>query len=215
MTKITDNHASPAIYPFEIHVTVSVTESQMEAFSEYCRSIGVKPIVLDLYRKASCAPTIDVMTSSRAVMTFDEAKARANETCRLLSMGGFAVVRHKIETAPWHPSASNYDVGTQYLEAHIPVVLRSDSIPNLRSVAAKISEQGMNVHVSRNAFKRDGDTATVMVTHRTMDASPEIFNAAVDTISQLLAAHFTVLPAEREFVIVDTNLSHDDQWVSV
>ena len=100
--------------PFEIHITVDGCEMRdpiffdrkkfdIDQFKVACNKIGVKPIVLDL--EANSTIIKDHMTSSKH---FGDNKSAYLESQRIfeeLEKFGFDVVRTKIETVPWHPTA--------------------------------------------------------------------------------------------------------------
>ena len=92
--------------PFEIHVTIEA-DSFLESISEFkedCKSIGVKPIVIDLEINDGSIIK-DVMTSSKFFGDNRTAYEESERIVRELKDMGYKVVRNKIETVPWHPAA--------------------------------------------------------------------------------------------------------------
>ena len=140
--------------PFEIHVTVK--NAEREPFVEACRSLEVKPIILDLQMKDHVLK--DTMTSSKCYGHNSDAYREMKRISRGLTELGFWVVREKIETVPWHPGApsSKHENPVMpqdcYFETHIAVVVSKDTL-------AKVSEIALahNAHLSRNAFKTFDD----------------------------------------------------------
>ena len=202
---------------YEIHVTVRTNE--VERFQEVCKAMGVKPIILELQKKSGDV-LCEVMTSSTISTddpTIGEAKVAMIRTCSNLSKERFVVVRAKIETVPWHPLAPSEHNGKfhydgSHFETHFGVIVKNiDDFENLKKLAKRHS-----LHLSRNTFKQLADGSYIqMATRRSYTLLKEDFELLVDTISSELAMMglTTEKPPVIEFAILDTDQSHDDQWL--
>ena len=202
---------------YEIHVTVRTNE--VERFQEVCKTIGVKPIILDLQKKSGDV-LCEVMTSS-TISTYDktvvEAKAAMVGICVLLTKEGFEVIRSKIETVPWHPLAPSEHNGAQHFEGshfetHFGVVINSiEDVESLTDIA-----RTFKLHLSKNIFKRRPDGSYIqMVTYRSYDKVSEDFSLLVDQILKTMYAHHLTLDKlpKIEFAVYDTNHEHDLKWI--
>lgn len=198
-------------YPFEIHLTVKCNPSPFDdpqalTFNQACERIGVKPLVVELGNMAA----VDVMTSSKIDGTFTQALLHAIDVTDQFTQFGMTVIRTKIETTPWHPSAAA-PTAVQYFESHLAVeVTPSQSVDNLRETAAK-----SGCHTSRNAFKVYPDHKVIMVTKRDSKCLAPEFIQQVDEIRKVLTdSDYKVGHPIVEFVIYDSNQAHDDAWVA-
>jgi hypothetical protein len=117
------------------------------------------------------------------------------------------VLRIKIETVPWHPSASVLE-GEQYFESHLAV-----ECPVMeREILSRIAKD-LGCHASRNVNKVIEDTATVMVTYRSQEPR-EGFEASVKARAEAITLMgFKVAKTIVEFAIFDTNRKHDAVWL--
>jgi len=126
--------------PFEIHITVERPE-QIELFKYVCKSIGVKPIIIDLEVNNNVIMS-DVMTSSlhygdneSVLKEVERIKMKleipsdyfTNDIDTSTAWTEFKVLRTKIETVPWHPAAPSvlnqlkFKEGN-YFESHVRIV---------------------------------------------------------------------------------------------
>jgi hypothetical protein len=200
--------------PFEIHVTVKTYE--LESFKNACTDLKVKPIILELQLQNDNTLQ-DVMTSSTFLGSnkgaFDEVK-RISEG---LKATGFNVVREKIETVPWHPSApSKKDSNAVmpkncYFETHFNIICTDDRKAELKELS-----DSKQCHLSRNIFKKiDDNTYKIMVTYRSYDALYEDFKDKVEDIKKSFISNgFQVDKVILEFAIYDTKVSHDFNWIN-
>lgn len=202
--------------PYEIHITVH--NPDLDAFRAACADLGVKPIVLDLQDKSGGSVVGDVMTSSKA---FGD-NATAYEEVRRIADGlkarGFAVVREKVETVPWHPAAPRWRDGRAasimpqncYFECHFGVMTTRERMDDLTVIA-----KGLDCHRSRNVFKAHEDgTVTVMMTRRVYEGTYESFKDEVARIEAMMGR--MGFPLDRvvvEFSIYDTKVGHDAAWL--
>jgi hypothetical protein len=204
------------VIPYEMHVTVSAENSDLEDFKRICGVLGVKPILLDLHIQGD-KPIKDLMTSSVYMGDNRGAYEELQRISKGLRKAGFEVVREKIETIPWHPAApSRAHERTAmppncYFECHLAVLCTEDTEELLTEVAGLSS-----AHKSRNVFKRYGDgTYTVMVTLRHYDGFYECFEKKVEELKLALTnREFEVAKEIIEFSIFDTKVSHDAAWIT-
>jgi len=200
--------------PFEIHVTVS--ESNVEKFTEDCKAIGVKPIVLDLEKDREVV-MVDIMTSSVHYGDNNTAQKEVERISNALKANGYKVVRAKIETVPWHPaspmvSADWLDVSEEsYFESHIRIVTTEDRKYELIDIAKR-----HDAHLSRNYFKKlNKDQYIIMMTLRDYDETREGFEILVQNLkTDLESEDFLVDKAEIEFALYDTDTTHDSVWIT-
>lgn len=200
--------------PFEIHVTVTCPDILIPNFKNVCQECGVKPIVLDLQIGAS-GTIQDVMTSSTTFGTNKEAYDEMKRISNYLIANGYEVIREKIETVPWHPSAPmvSEDIMPKdcYFESHVAVTANTSNINKIREIA-----KSHGAHASKNKFKNiDDDNYVLMITLRAYDGYYEQFNLAVDKlIDEFHNNSIEVGKKIVEFSIYDTKVSHDAEWLT-
>lgn len=235
--------------PFEIHITVDGSEMRdpimfdrkrfdIDYFKKVCKSIGVKPIVLDLETNQDIIK--DTMTSSKF---FGDNRGAYDESQRIveeLKECGFEVLRTKIETVPWHPSAPavwpDFSKSNRspvnlpndcYFESHIGVII----LPEQKEDLTKYIDKEFNgktlgdrvnvrlsgiVKLSQNFFKKsvDGGQFVNMVTYRSNTVGSRDFKNEVEIIKEALRiGGFNFEKVEVEYAIYDTNVSHDSNWL--
>ena len=235
--------------PYEIHVTVDlensythkhINEESLNEFKEDCKSIGVKPIVIDLEMKDKSSMK-DVMTSSKFFgdnrTAYEESERIAN---RLKEMG-YDVVRNKIETVPWHPAAPQDKDKDHplwhgepipngcYFESHIGVLVTKETKPDLEELVdflnESIFELSGTAKLSKNFFKKTEDGRFVnMLTYRSNMANAKEFEAEVRAIEGIISGKngwsmldgfrsFEYEKVEIEYAVYDTNVTHDAKWI--
>jgi NTP pyrophosphatase (non-canonical NTP hydrolase) len=200
--------------PYEIHVTVR--ESFVEEFRQACAALGVKPILLDLHLQND-GVIRDLMTSSVHIGDNRTAYAELKRISDALAEGGFPVIREKIETIPWHPSAPSERHQNPkmppncYFESHLNIVCTEQRQGMLRAVA-----QGHGAKLSRNVFKKlDGDKFMIMMTLRISTGTAESFNEKLDALKRdIVAQGFEIGKTIVEFSVYDTKVSHDAAWIN-
>jgi len=203
--------------PYEIHITVEVAESN-DVFSDHCRTLDVKPIVLALQKNDTSIR--DVMTSSVHMGNNRSAYEEMKRISNGLWMQGYEVVREKIETVPWHPAAPTAKYGNLkmpedcYFETHIGVNLET-SQPDRKKALQDIADY-FNAHMSRNAFKmHDDGTYMQMITFRKYEGTFESFEGEANTLNGMIILEgFEVEKRVTEFSIYDTKVSHDAAWLT-
>ena len=192
------------LYPFEIHITVDDLDPM---FQEHTSKIGVKAITLDLNSNLK-----DQMTSSKFFGSYEEVQVEVQRIHRGLEFYGYQVIRTKIETVPWHPDAmisSEPRLNKKYLEAHLGIRCDLNRIKELQTIT-----DAYGIHMSRNVFKNFGKYFVIMATLRDSNCSPEEFNDDVQDIVRTLQEHdFELEKVQQEFVIFDSNVTHDDLWL--
>jgi len=222
--------------PFEIHVTVDLDNSythkhihdeNLDGFKDDCKNIGVKPIVIDLEINDGSIIK-DVMTSSKHFgdnrTAYEESERIANE----LKSKGYHVVRNKIESVPWHPSAPVISTGKEipngcYFESHIGIVIKPEEKRALNYLVEKLNEDkeemfylSGTIKLSQNFFKKskDGSKFVNMLTYRSnMCGSPK-FKLEVESIKHILDERgFDYEKVEVEYAVYDTNVTHDAKWI--
>jgi len=205
--------------PFEIHITVSVEEGELNEefvneFKKTCELLNVKSIVLDL-ENGSNETIKDVMTSSKF---YGDNRSVYEEVQRLyygLEYRGFKVVRKKIETVPWHPGAPS-ERGDKmpdncYFEAHIGCIISLDEKEKLAKLA-----KSQGAHMSRNSFKKiENEKFVNMITLRNYECTKEQFDIDVTNTTRMLTSHGIMFEKIiTEFCIYDSKVSHDYQWLN-
>ena len=233
--------------PYEIHVTVNLEDSythinsgSLKDFKEHCRSIGVKPIVIDLEMKDKSSMK-DVMTSSKFFGDNRTAYEESERIAKRLKEMGYEVVRNKIETVPWHPAAPQDDDKDHplwhgepipngcYFESHIGVLVTKETKPELEELVDflndSICELSGTAKLSKNFFKKTEDGRFVnMLTYRSNMANAKEFEAEVRSIERIISGKndwsmldgfrsFEYEKVEIEYAIYDTNVTHDAKWI--
>jgi hypothetical protein len=197
----------------------------VEDFKHHCKSLGVKPIVLELQLENGTLD--DVMTSSKHFgdnrSAYEESERIANELTKM----GYRVVRKKIETVPWHSAAPIIDgvlpiPNGCYFESHIGVVITPTEKQELNNFVealnAGLEDTGVGgvSKLSQNFFKKskDGSKFVNILTYRNNICGYDTFKEEVEMIkSSLTEERFSYEKVEIEYAIYDTNVTHDDAWL--
>lgn len=235
--------------PYEIHVTVDlensythkhINEESLNEFKEDCKSIGVKPIVIDLEMKDRSSMK-DVMTSSKFFGDNRTAYEESERIAKRLKDMGYSVVRNKIETVPWHPAAPQDKDKDHplwhgdpipngcYFESHIGVLVTKETKPDLEELVdflnESICEFSGTAKLSKNFFKKTEDGRFVnMLTYRSNMANAKEFEAEVRSIERIISGKndwsmldgfrsFEYEKVEIEYAVYDTNVTHDAKWI--
>lgn len=205
--------------PYEFHVTVEAQINNIEEFKDTCRDLAVKPIVLDLGINNDTVLT-DFMTSSTAMYEDDMmAYLELRRIADGMGNAGLNVLRRKIETAPWHPTAPSRPEQPMpdgcYFESHLALSILAENIPALRQLLATDPE-APDLHLSRNAFKPSKDGRVVMMTTlRKYDGTSESFATAVEASKLYLVEAGYQLEKDPiiEYALYDSNVHHDTDWM--
>jgi hypothetical protein len=210
--------------PYEIHMTVA--EGQAELFTETCRQLGVKPLLIVAQLKAEDEETLNnLQTSSIIKGSWFDVRQEMDRIRHGLEKAGFTVSREKVETSPCHPDAPSVERNKLdmplgcYYECHIPVIMeaRGDYIPRYGELK-EITERHQ-VHLSRNAFKEqeNGQQLIFMITCRDADMTLEAFTWAKEKLEdELYREGFDTDSdsfAQIEFACFDSDQSQDDKWL--
>lgn len=202
------------LLPYEIHITVRTND--IEKFKNTSHQLNVKPIILDIQNNKSENLYTEVMTSSVFMGNNRTAYEEMKRISTFLKESNFEVVREKIETVPWHPSAPSEKHQSPlmpincYFETHLNVITSLAKQPLL----AKIAKQH-SAHLSRNIFKKiDNEFFTIMLTKRSYQGTREIFEKQSNDLNEsLLEAGFQTSKKIVEFSLFDTKVSHDAGWI--
>jgi NTP pyrophosphatase (non-canonical NTP hydrolase) len=204
--------------PFEIHITVSPTGFDLDAFKAVCSEIGVKAIVIDLQDNAGGAVMQDVMTSSKHFGDNNTVMQEVERISNALKSKSFNVVREKVESVPWHPAAprranSNSTMPKDcYFECHFAVVLNEGQNPtDLDAIA-----ESHGLHKSRNIFKKyDNGVSIIMLTSRMYEGTYEDFLERIETAKAAFSEKkYDIEKVIIEFSVFDTKVTHDAVWLS-
>lgn len=195
--------------PFEIHVTISSKGLNVDSFKDTCKTLNVKPIVLDL-QLPSGGVIPDVMTSSVILTDNLGALTELNRIANGLLYAGFIVNREKIETVLKHPAAQGY-IGKGYFESHFNCLI------NTKSEAEAVSSiaDDFECHLSRNKFKINSNGSyNQMVTYRVShDVGSDAFSNKVSLIAKELRTIVEVERVIEEYAIFDSKYDHDKDWL--
>jgi hypothetical protein len=199
---------------FEAHITVATDEpGTVTALEHYAALHDMKfTHILLLRGRTPDQPMLTVQRSGTAVAVRDWIRT----VVAGLSEAGFRVTRVKLEATPWAEGVPGTDdaaaiLGPRYyFEHHIKLLLPAGVEPERLAEAIT----GHRAHVSANArqVRPDGRTER-FVTQRCRAVGDQ-------TAQTSLAALLAVLPddqilsVEREFVILDTNESVDEGWIT-
>lgn len=206
--------------PYEIHVTISPKDDgygiNLEQFKADCALIGVKPLLIDMHNHAGETVMLDVQTSSVHMGDNRSAHQTAENITDDLRGYGYNVVRTKIETVPWHPAAPSDKHANPvmpkdcYFEAHFNIVVQNGKLPILQATS-----RYLDIHISRNAFKRISDDEVIMMaTLRRYNGTSEKFAKECTKVAEhLTECGFSVPKTITEFSIYDTRVSHDATWL--
>jgi NTP pyrophosphatase (non-canonical NTP hydrolase) len=235
--------------PYEIHVTVDlensythkhINEESLDEFKEDCKSIGVKPIVIDLEMKDRSSMK-DVMTSSKFFGDNRTAYEESERIAKRLKEMGYSVVRNKIETVPWHPAVPQDKDKDHplwhgdpipngcYFESHIGVIVTKETKQDLEDLVdflnESICEFSGTAKLSKNFFKKTDDGKFInMLTYRSNMVNAKEFEGEVRSIEKIISgkndwsmlSHFRSFEYEKveiEYAIYDTNVTHDTKWI--
>ncbi|PZO72637.1 MAG: hypothetical protein DI629_20695 [Mesorhizobium amorphae] len=186
----------------EIHVTVGTGD--VGRFVSVCEANAIKPVVIAFQSSLRAGEATHVMTSQRVRGDRRAAMTEARRILDVMREAGLPAARLKIETSLGPEPA---DVG--YFESHLAFRIARGDEPRLRAAAAEIG----GVRMSRNAFRREGETITMMVTLRDHGRDPAAFRSRLAEVRAGFSGRG--FGAEREIVEwcwLDENPGMDDEW---
>jgi len=183
---------------YELHITVK-TDS-IDKFKDDCKSIGVKPIVIDTQKGET-----QVMTSSQ-YNNFDY-KLTLSELKSKLESLKYNILRCKVEIKPDNIKNENFI----YYESHIR--LKLNKFFDKTSLKEKCLKD--NFHLSKNLFKKDIDFDYQMITYRNYFQTFNEFNSIIDNMKSYLTENkIEYDKIEIEECILDTNVNIDSKWIN-
>lgn len=203
--------------PYEIHITVAPT-SDKEEFKLACEKLNVKATILDLQDQDNKTIMQDIMTSS---IYIGDNKGVLAEIERIKNgLTDFTIVRSKIETVPFHPSApqnvkeNKPEEETYYFEAHLNVLLPHDIDKILYAKFLKLTDS-YSIHFSQNLKKVYNDgTRVISLTYRETGTDRADFDFCLGEFKKGLSGLDIKIEDEIvEFAIYDDCVLHDEQWV--
>lgn len=186
--------------PYQLHVTVTVNSST--DFVIYCKEHDLKPLALKNFGKGKSYN--EYLTSSGYKGDVRGARRELDRIVSNFTDHGWKVVRKKIETVPWHPSAES-PFPSMYFEAHINIDLKDRD--GFTEVASKA---GLNL--SRNLMKSDD---RIIGTIRQRGTTRSQFDKKVEKAIEILYVHgFVAEKLVTEFAIFDSNPDLDKNWLT-
>ncbi|MFB7471318.1 hypothetical protein [Kitasatospora sp. NPDC056184] len=215
-----DRHpdGTPAALPqlrgdFEVHLTVR--PGAAEALAAWAAEHGLKFTHILLAR--GTAPSQPMLTL-RATGPLDEVAGTAARTARRLAGAGFAVLRTKIEAAPWARGvpAEDGDAAAhgpaRYFEHHVKLLLPGPApAPGLADLAVR-----HGAHLSHNPRRvREDGRFEWFVTQRCRRVGLATAGRRLEALlAELTADGHRIASVEREFVAVDSDEALDAGWLT-
>lgn len=206
-------------HPYETHITVACQDArELDRLTAWAAGNAAKLTHIVLARgRMPSQPMLTLGSSGSGLRDHQDAAFALERRAR---EAGFRPVRVKTETVPWAPEAPQEDeaaaeagAGT-YFEHHVKLALPAD-FDRERLLATAVPH---GAHLSWNARRlRDPLTGRHerFVTQRCHAVGAR---TAGGRLAALLADIDTdgheVLAVEREFVLVDSDLSVDDGWMA-
>ncbi len=196
--------AKGAVDHHEIHITVET--DRVGRFVAACEEVDVKPIVIAFQTELRETAT-HVMTSYQMKGTDDEAGMKADEISEYLRDCGFKVIRTKIETT----IRGDRDYTKGYFESHLQFRIHEHQRSSLGRI---LKEAAPTARLSRNAFKKEGNSIVLMATIRDRGITPAAFKAEMERVRAYLERF--CFPSGRliiEYCWYDSNEGVDIAWV--
>lgn len=200
---------------FEVHLTALAGGPAAAAqFAGWCMGRGLKCVHIVLTRGESADQPMATWRRSDTVLS--AVLREANEMAREATAAGFAVVRLKVEADPHNPDVPMTDaeaVGFPpecYFEHHVKL-RRSPDAP--RDALLAVCE-GHAAHLSRNAFRDNGEVEERFVTQRAYGVGRTTAVACLHALLvELRSIGEDVTEHESEFCVSDTNVRLDAGWL--
>ncbi|MFD9126748.1 hypothetical protein [Kitasatospora sp. NPDC059571] len=194
---------------FEIHLTVA--PRQAAALTGWAAARGLK--VVDIALSRGAVPRQPMLTLTTAG-TLAEAAALAGRTAAAADAAGFAVLRTKIEAAPWTDGVPATDDEARslgpayYFEHHVKLLLDGEPPAALAAVAERHA-----AHLSHNARRlRPDGRREHFVTQRCRLVGSATAGARLGLLLDDLSDHH-IQSVEREFAVLDTAEELDAGWI--
>ncbi|MBV6699373.1 hypothetical protein KV557_19970 [Kitasatospora aureofaciens] len=198
---------------FEVHLTVEAGAA--DALAAWAAGHGLAFTHILLARGAAVSQP---MLTLRASGTLDEAAAAAARAAERLAGAGFAVLRAKIEAAPWadgvpasDPEAAQHGP-LRYFEHHVKLLLTAgEDTDRLAALAVR-----HGAHLSRNVRRVRADGLRErFVTQRCRLVGLATAGRRLEALLAELAAEARhVASVEREFVALDSDEALDAGWIA-
>jgi hypothetical protein len=197
---------------FEVHLTARAPDAG--PFAEWCAARGLKCLRIVLARGAH--PDQPMATWRRRHTSFAAVLTEAEVLAAEARVAGFDIDRVKIEASPWNADVpvSDSDAQSQnpghYFEQHIK--LRRERHREMTQLEATCEQhQG---HLSRNAFRQDGEFEERFVTIRHYGVGRVTAEERLSTlVIALKALDETILETETEYCLYDSRIQLDDGWL--
>ncbi|MFI9271219.1 hypothetical protein ACIGXM_10975 [Kitasatospora sp. NPDC052896] len=197
---------------FEVHLTVRPESA--DSLADWAAEHGLKFTHILLARGAAASqPMLTLRGSGR----FQEVAAQTRRTAGRLAEAGFAVLRVKIEAAPWAQGLPQSDGDAarlgpaRYFEHHVKLLLPGDADTGaLATIATRHS-----AHLSRNArrVRADGLRERFVTQRARLVGLATAGRQLAALLTELGAAGWPVASVEREFVVLDSDETLDAGWI--
>ena len=199
---------------FEIHITAHA--AQAGRLSAFAAEHGVKFVHIVLDRGTYASQPMLTLTGQG---TLSEQHAAVQRWQRDLHEAGIHPCRSKIEAAPWCVGVPQSDKQAaaapagRYFEHHVKLVLPSAAVADLVALADLVAPHG--ARLSRNARRElAGGTQERFVNQRCHGVGLATARRRLDELVQTLrAAGHEPTTVEQEYVVFDSDLSHDQGWL--
>ncbi|MFE4972903.1 hypothetical protein ACFRAR_12405 [Kitasatospora sp. NPDC056651] len=212
---------------FEVHLTVAAGAAEALAAWAEGEGEGLKFTQILLARGA--VPSQPMLTL-RVGGTLEEVADITSRTAERLARAGFAVLRAKIEAAPWAEGVPVSDEDAvphgsgRYFEHHVKLLLPAGgSAARTAAPAAPVRLAALTAlavrhgaHLSRNPRRvREDGRREWFVTQRCRLVGLDTAGRRLEALlGELAADGHEVVSVEREFVVVDSDEALDAGWIT-
>lgn len=203
---------------YETHITVACQSPRdLDRLTAWAVPNGAKVTHIVLARgRTPSQPMLTLKSAGAGLPAHREAAFALAERAR---SAGFPPVRVKIETVPWAPEAPQEDAAAghgdpaTYFEHHVKLALPTD-FDRERLLATVVPH---DAHLSWNARRAPAPATGRQERFVTQRCHAVGARTAGGRLAALLAdidaGGYEVLSVEREFVVLDSDLSVDDGWM--
>ncbi|GIG85976.1 nucleotidyl transferase AbiEii/AbiGii toxin family protein [Plantactinospora endophytica] len=200
---------------FEIHITTYGQHADKLATLAAERGVKFLHIVLD--RGVFASQPMLTLTGRGSLR---EQFAVVDRWQRELRKAQIYPCRSKIEAAPWCVGVPQSDADAavepagRYFEHHVKLLLPTATVTDLTAVTELITPHG--ARLSRNARRERADgTQERFVTQRCHDVGLDTAKQRLDTLVEALrSAGHEIVAVEQEYVVFDSDVSHDRGWLT-